>query len=89
MKDYLQFHTKQEQYKEALKKGDLELQEIRDAYVHEQLKLYDNAHLMKEEDTAWGWSSLYQVFFRNFPKIGPQHPRRHMEEEWVHIVKAL
>ena len=48
LEDYLEFHARQEQYKEILKRIDLELQERREAYVHEQLNLYDNAHLMKE-----------------------------------------
>ena len=89
MKDYLEFNARQEQYKESVKWADLELQERREAYVDQQLKLYDNAHLMKEEDTVWGWSPLYQTFLRDFPKIGPQRPWRHTEEEWVHIVEAL
>ena len=57
--------------------------------MHEHLKFYNNAHLMKEEDTAWRWSPFYQTFLRDFPKIGPQRPWQHTEEEWVYIVKAL
>lgn len=68
LKDYLDFHTIKEQYKGALNEADLEFQERREAHVHEQLELYNDAHFIKEEDTTWGWSSLYQTFFRDFSK---------------------
>jgi hypothetical protein len=68
LKDYLDFYATKEQYKKVFKRSNLELQKRREAYVHEQLKLYDNAYLMKKEDTAWGWSPLYQAFLRDFPK---------------------
>ena len=43
--------------------------------MREQQKLYDDAYLMKEEYTAWGWSPLYQAFLRDFPKTGPSDIR--------------
>ena len=57
--------------------------------MHEELKLYDDVHFMKEEDMAWGWSPLYQAFLRDFPKTRPKCLWRHTEEEWLHIVEAL
>lgn len=53
LEDYLDFLILQEHYKEALKRADVKLQEIQEAYGLEQLKLHDNAHLMKKEELVW------------------------------------
>ena len=68
LKDYIDFHVARKQYKEALKRVDLELQERCEAHVRDQLKFYNDIHLINVEDTTWGWSPLYQVFLRFFLK---------------------
>ena len=52
LKDYLDFNAAIEQYKDALRKADLDFQHRRDAYVRKALKLYNNANLMKEEEAT-------------------------------------
>ena len=74
LKDYINFHVARKQYKEALKRVDLELQERCEAHVREKLKFYDDIYLMKEEDTNWGWSPLYQAFLKLFLKTKAKRP---------------